>query len=217
MTIWLLFILLSQLSAQEATEGRFVIARLKYSGGGDWYNDPSIIPNLLQFLRENTTVPAAKDEIRISLMDEELFSVPFLFMTGHGRVAFSDQEVERLRKYLTSGGFLYADDDYGMDDSFRREMARVFPDKEMVELPFSHEIYHCHFQFPTGLPKIHEHDSKPPKGYAYFHEGRMVVFYTYESNISDGWADADVHGDPFEVREQALQMGTNIVIYALTQ
>ncbi len=194
----------------------FTVARLRYSGGGDWYNDPSAIPNLLRFMGEQTNVPVAKDQVVVSLMDEKLFSYPVLFLTGHGRISFSPQEVERLRTYLTRGGFLYADDDYGLDTFFRAEMAKVFPDKGFVELPFAHELYHIHFDFAQGLPKIHEHDGKPPQGFALFHEGRMVVFYTYETNISDGWADPEVHGDPPEKRLEALQMGTNIMIYALT-
>lgn len=206
------------LAAQSGdASSRFVVARLKYAGGGDWYNDPSIIPNLQRFLRENTSIDAAEDEARVSLMDDNLFSYPLLFMTGHGRIAFSDKEAERLSAYLLGGGFLLADDDYGMDAYFRREMARVFPDKQMVELPFSHDLFHCHFDFLNGLPKIHEHDGGPPQGYAYFHEGRMVAFYAFNTNISDGWADPEVHGDPQETRDKALQIGANIIIYALTR
>ncbi len=214
-----MLLLFSELVAAQTQEAsaKLTIARLKYSGGGDWYNDPSIIPNLQRFLREQTSVPTGKDEARISLLDDELFSYPILFITGHGRIFFTEREADRLRRYLISGGFLLADDDYGMDESFRREMAKVFPDKEMVEVPFSHPIFHCRFDFPQGPPKIHEHDGGPPKGYAYFHEGRMVVFYSFNTNISDGWADSEVHGDPPEVREQALRMGANIVIFALTQ
>jgi hypothetical protein len=206
------------LAAQSGdASSRFTMARLKYAGGGDWYNDPSIIPNRQRFLRENTTIDAANDEDRVSLMGDDLFSYPVLFMTGHGRIAFSEKEAERLRTYLFGGGFLLADDDYGMDAYFRREMAKVFPDKEMVELPFSHDVFHCHFDFPNGLPKIHEHDGGPPHGYAYFHEGRMIAFYAFNTNISDGWADPDVHGDPQERRDKALQIGANIIIYALTR
>lgn len=157
-----------------------------------------------------------RDEKKVQIMDEDLFSLPALFITGHGKIQFSDEEADRLRKYLTNGGFLYADDDYGMDKFFRQQMKKVFPDKKMVELPASHLIYHCHFNFPTGLPKIHEHDPGPGHGYAIFHEGRMVVYYTFNTNISDGWVDPRVHGDPPEVRQQALQMGTNIMVYALT-
>lgn len=194
----------------------FVLARLKYFGGGDWYNDPSIIPNLLAFLSDNTNIDAGENEVVVEIMDEALFAHPVLFMTGHGRVSFSENEVRRLREYLTHGGFLYADDDYGMDESFRKEIKKVFPEQELVELPFSHEIYHNHFDFPNGPPKIHEHDGGPPHAYGIFHEGRMVVYYTFNTNISDGWADPDVHGDPPEVRQKALHMGTNIIVYALT-
>ncbi len=199
-----------------AQPGDFTIARLRYSGGGDWYNDPSAIPNLLQFIEEHTNVAVQNAQKITSALDEELFSYPLLFMTGHGRIALSDEEISRLRLYLTSGGFLYADDDYGMDEYFRALMQKIFPDKELVELPFSHEMYSCHFAFANGPPKIHEHDGKPPQGFGVFHEGRLVVYYTYETNISDGWASPEVHGDPPEKRLESLKMGTNIVIYMLT-
>ncbi|MBN1155078.1 DUF4159 domain-containing protein [candidate division KSB1 bacterium] len=197
------------------SQGKFTIARLKYRGGGDWYNDPSAISNLLKFIREETLIDAADDEVKINLLSEDLYAYPLLFMTGHGKIIFSNVEVERLRHFLTNGGFLYADDDYGMDSSFRNEMKKVFPDKEFIELPFSHEIYHSHYEFESGLPKIHEHDGEPPHGYGMFHEGRLVVFYTYSSNISDGWPESRVHGNPENVRIQALKMGVNIVVYVL--
>ncbi len=193
----------------------FTIARLKYDGGGDWYNDPSIIPNILDYLQKNTNILTADDEVKISIMDENLFSYPFLFLTGHGNMSFSEKEARRLRNYLTSGGFLYADDDYGLDKHFRREMNKVFPDKKLLAVPFDHPIYSIHFNFSQGLPKIHEHDGEPPQGFAYFHNGRMVVFYSYSSNISDGWADPEVYDNPHSVREKALRMGSNIVVYAL--
>lgn len=208
----------SYLSAQvDHPTAAFIIARLKYAGGGDWYNDPSVIPNLLSFLREYTTMYVASDEVRVAIEDKDLFSYPFLYLTGHGNITFSDQEAARLRRYLEHGGFLYADDDYGMDVSFRREMKKVFPDKEWVELPFDYGLFHCHFEFPEGLPKIHEHDGGPPQAFGMFHEGRLVVLYTFETNISDGWASPEVHGDPPEIREAALKMGTNIVVWVLTQ
>ena len=194
----------------------FAIARIKYFGGGDWYNDPSAIPNMLEFLKRQTTILTAEDEAKVEILDQELFSYPVLFMTGHGRISFSIEEAKRLRKYLTNGGFLYADDDYGMDKYFRSMMKKVFPDKDLVELPFSHSIYNCRFSFSNGLPKIHEHDGGPPHGYAIFHEGRMVVFYSFNTNISDGWADPEVHKDPQQVRIKALKMGVNIIVYALT-
>jgi hypothetical protein len=192
------------------------IARLKYAGGGDWYNDPSMIPNLCAEINTRTSIEAASDQAVVAISDDELFRYPFLFMTGHGNISFSDLEVERLRSYLTNGGFLYCDDDYGIDEHFRREMGKTFPEKEFVEVPYNHEIYHIFYDFPDGLPKIHKHDGKPPKGYGLFHEERMVVYYTYETNISDGWADPEVHNDPPEKREAAFRMGVNIVMYALT-
>lgn len=197
-------------------QGAFTLARVKYGGGGDWYNDPSVIPNLLRFLADNTNILVGSDQEVVELAGEDLFSYPMLYLTGHGNIVFSEEEVRRLRRYLTEGGFLYADDDYGMDKAFRREIRKVFPDRKLVELPLSHPIYHAHFSFPNGLPKIHEHDGKPPQGFGIFHRGRLVVYYTYETNISDGWADPDVHNDPPEVRRKALEMGTNIVVYALS-
>ncbi|OQX87462.1 hypothetical protein B6D60_03810 [candidate division KSB1 bacterium 4484_87] len=215
--LFLLFVSTQNVFAQlSEPSSKFTIARLKYRGGGDWYNDPSAIPNLLQFLKQHTNLQVAEDEQRVGIMDQELFSFPVIFMTGHGRIEFSDEEASRLRNYLEHGGFLYADDDYGMDKFFRTQIKKVFPDKKLVELPFSHPIYHSHFQFGSGLPKIHEHDGGPPHGYAIFHQGRMVVFYSFNTNISDGWVDPEVHGDPEDVRREAFKMGTNIIVYALT-
>lgn len=197
--------------------GKFTIARLKYDGGGDWYSDPSSIPNLLTFVAENTPVDVSSEEYRVSVMDKELFSYPYLYMTGHGNVRFNDEEVLRLRQYLMAGGFIHADDNYGMDKSFRREMKRLFPDNELVELPFDHPIYHCFYDFPNGLPKIHEHDGKPARGLGIFYHERLVVFYTYESDLGDGWEDHEVHNDPPEKHIAALKMGANIIIYSLNQ
>ena len=203
------------ISGESEAQDKFTIARLKYRGGGDWYNDPSAIPNLLKFIGQETLIEVDEDERKVSLLSEDLYSHPLLFMTGHGKIVFSQEEVKRLRHFLTHGGFLYADDDYGMDTFFRAEIKKVFPDKELVELPFSHEIYHSHFDFKSGLPKIHEHDGEPPRGYGIFHESRLVVFYTYSSNISDGWPESRVHGNPEHVRTMALKMGVNIVVYVL--
>lgn len=194
----------------------FTIARLKYGGGGDWYSNPSSLPNLLREIRQRTTIHTKEDEARVSIMDEDLFNYPFLYMNGHGNVKLTPEEVDRLRQYLTNGGFLHADDNYGMDESFRREIKRVFPDKTLVELPFNHPIYHSFYDFPNGLPKIHEHDNKPAQGFGIFHEGELVLFYSYESDLGDGWEDPDVHNDPPEKRESALQMGINVIVYALT-
>lgn len=203
-------------SQTKVPKSEFVLARLKYHGGGDWYNDPSIIPNLLNFLADNTNIDVGRSEEVVEIMDDDLFSYPIIFMTGHGKITFSKEEVARLRYYLTHGGFLYADDDYGMDKSFRKEIKKVFPNQELLEIPFSHDIYHSHYDFPNGLPKIHEHYGGPPHGYGIFYEGRLVVFYSFNTNISDGWADPNVHGDPPEVRQKAFEMGTNIIVYALT-
>ena len=194
----------------------FTIARLQYGGGGDWYSDPSSLPNLLRFIREQTRIDAAAEEARVRVMDEELFSYPYIYMTGHGNVSFSPEEVVRLRHYLESGGFLHADDNYGMDQSFRREMAKVFPKKRFVELPPTHGIFHSHFDFPDGLPKIHEHDGKPAQALGIFVGDRLAVLYTYQSDLGDGWEDPQVHGDPPEKRLAALRMGTNIAVWALT-
>ena len=215
--IWIFLILWCCLWSETGlyAQSGFTIARLKYRGGGDWYNDPSAIPNLLEFMRKETNVNTLKEEIKLDIMSEALFSNPVLFMTGHGKIVFSDEEVERLRLYLTSGGFLYADDDYGMDKYFRDVMKKVFPKNDLIEVPFSHPIYHSHFDFPNGLPKIHEHDGGPPEGYGIFYDGRLVVYYTYNTNISDGWPAAEIHGNSEETRLTALKMGTNIYIYAL--
>nr|BCX00370.1 MAG: hypothetical protein KatS3mg041_0416 [Bacteroidota bacterium] len=206
------------LSAQTsfAQEGGIRLARLKYGGGGDWYNDPSALPNLIRFAREHTLLDLHPRPEVIEASSDNLFSYPWIFMTGHGNIRFSDEEVRRLRLYLENGGFLYADDDYGMDQAFRREIKRIFPDRELVELPFDYGLFHCHFSFPRGVPKIHEHDNKPPQAFGIFHNGRLVVLYTYESNPSDGWADPEVHNDPPEKRLEALRFGVNILVWALS-
>jgi len=195
----------------------FTITRLKYGGGGDWYGDPSSLPNLLAAVNERTTIRAAPREATVEITDPELFNYPYLYMTGHGNVRFTDEEVTILRNYFAGGGFLHADDNYGMDSSFRREMKKVFPDSPLIELPFDHPIYSSFYNFTDGLPKIHEHDGKPAQGFGIFYDNRLVVFYTYESDLGDGWEDPDVHNDPPEKRETALQMGINIIVYSLTQ
>jgi hypothetical protein len=207
----------SSLLSQHISESSgLTLARVKYGGGGDWYNDPSAIPNLSRFLKQHTNIDILEEEVKISLIDEKLFSFPILFLTGHGRIILTDRETERLRTYLLGGGFLYADDDYGMNTHFRAVMKKVFPGRRFEELPFSHGIYHTHFSFPNGLPKTHEHDNNPPQGFGMFDDsGRLMVFYTYETNLSDGWADPQVHNDPPEKREAALKMGVNIIIWAL--
>ncbi len=198
------------------SNGGFTIARLKYGGGGDWYGNQSSVNNLLEYISQHTDIAVNLREARVEASEDDLFSYPYIFMTGHGNVRFTESEVLRLRKYLTNGGFLHVDDNYGMDMFLRREMKKVLPDNEWVELPFSHDIYHSHFDFQNGLPKIHEHDGGPGRGLALFHQGRMVVFYSVNTDLSDGWEDSDVHKDPPQVREAALRMGVNIVVYVLT-
>lgn len=201
-------------SAQE--EGIIRVAAVKYGGGGDWYQAQSPLPNLLQFVRRNTLIDVAEEPDVVELTSENLFRYPFIVISGHGNVVFSEVEVERLRTYLQRGGFLYIDDDYGIDQYIRRELQKVIPEEEFVELPFNHPIYQQHFNFPNGLPKIHEHDNEPPQGLGIFIDGRLAVYYTYETNISDGWESPEVHDVPENLREQAFQMGTNILIYALS-
>ncbi len=195
----------------------FTIARLQYNGGGDWYSDPSSLPNLLRFINEHTQIDAAGEEARVEIMDEELYSYPYLYMTGHGNIAFSTEETTRLRHYLESGGFLHADDNYGLDQSFRREMRKVFPNAEWVDLPPDHPLFHCHFKLPEGLPKVHEHDGKRPQALGLFIAKRLAVLYTYEADLGDGWEDPHVHNDPDPKRLAALKMGANIAVWALSR
>ncbi|UCF07094.1 MAG: DUF4159 domain-containing protein [bacterium] len=195
---------------------RVSIARIKYGGGGDWYSDPSSLPNLLREFAKRTGIPTARNEGVIEIGDPDLFSHPFLYMTGHGNVRLTNEELLRLRRHLLAGGFLYADDNYGMDESFRRMAAELFPEKRLVLLPLDHPIYHCFYDL-QGPPKIHEHDGKQPQGFGIFNGDRLMVFYTYESDVGDGLEDPDVHGDPPEKREQAFRMAVNILYYALTR
>ena len=204
-------------SSGSPSSSSFVIARLKYSGGGDWYNDQSSEVNMLEYLRKHTTINVRPTFEYVDLASDNIFNYPLLFLTGHGNVNFSESDAKRLRSYLDNGGFLYIDDDYGLDTAIRREMKKVFPDQEFRELPFNHPIYNCFFTFEHGLPKIHEHDNKPPRGFGlHTDKKRLCVFYTTETNPSDGWADATVHNNPPEKREQAFKIGTNIIVYALT-
>tara|TARA_R110000868_G_scaffold304437_16_gene565233 strand:- start:1796 stop:2467 length:672 start_codon:yes stop_codon:yes gene_type:complete len=212
--ILLLLLISTPMIAQES--GAFEIARVKYRGGGDWYNDPSSLKNLIAFTNKEIPItidPVFKD---IALGSTEIHSYPFLFLTGHGTITANNTEVRNLRNYLENGGFLYVDDDYGLDEYIRSLLSEVFPDEELLELPFNHPIYNQAFEFKSGLPKIHEHDNGNPQGFGLFRNGKLVVFYTYESNLADGWADPEVHNDPPEVRQNALKMGANILVYALT-
>ena len=207
-TILLVFFMISiTLSAQE-------LAVLQYSGGGDWYSNPTALPNLIQFCNEhiNTTLDERTDNVSPDSVD--LYNYPFVHMTGHGNVFFTGEEAENLRNYLLSGGFLHIDDNYGMDQYLRKELAKIFPNQELEELSVDHPLFSNHFKFPSGLPKIHEHDNSRPQAFGITLEGRLVLLYTFESDLGDGWENPEIHNDPEEVRLKALRMGANIVKYA---
>ena len=193
------------------------IAQLQYDGGGDWYANATGLPNLLKAIRARTGLPVAERPGTMRLTDPSLWTQPYLYVTGHGTIHFSDEEVAILRRYLEGGGFLHADDNYGMDPSFRREIAKVFPGSQLTELPPDHPVFHAFYDFPQGLPKIHLHDGKAPQAFGLFHRGRLVVFYSYESDLGNGWEDAEVHEVSRELREQALRMGVNLFVYAMAQ
>jgi len=215
-----LFLLLSTAAGAQAPRAAgdaalLTIGRLQYDGGGDWYANPSSLPNLLRAIAERTGMRTAARERVVQLTSDELWDVPYLYLTGHGNIRFSDAELEALRRYLRQGGFLHADDNYGLDTSIRRELARLFPGQELVEVPLDHPIYNLVYRFPRGIPKIHEHDGKPAQGFGLFLDGRLVVFYSYETDLGDGWEDPEVHKDPAEKREEALRMGVNLFAYAV--
>jgi len=195
----------------------FSIARIQYGGGGDWYCDPSSLPNFLNYLSKHTPLSVNPEEIRIKLTDDNANQYPYLYLTGHGNIKFNDNEIIALRSILLNGGFLHVDDNYGIDIAFRREIKIVFPDKDLIHLPNDHPIFNSFFRFPEGLPKVHEHDNNPAQAYGLFDKDRMILLYTYESDLGDGWEDASVHQDPWIIRESALKMGVNIVYFVLTQ
>lgn len=205
------------LAATLSVEGQQLkIAKLKYSGGGDWYANKTALPNLIDFCNRNLRTDLYKEEDIVEVGSPDLFLYPFVYMTGHGNITFSDAEALNLRRYLTSGGFLHIDDNYGLDPFIRLEMKKVFPNAEFVELPFDHPIYHQRYNFENGLPKIHEHDGKPPQGFGLLVDGRLVCFYSSESDLGNGWEDQIIYNDPEEKRQQALRMGANIIAYVFT-
>ena len=207
--LFLVVMLLPAISAGQELR----IGLMKYDGGGDWYADPTALPNLISFCNDELNMTLHPDYDVVEPSGKDIFNYPFIHLTGHGNVYFSEYEAENIRNYLLAGGFLHIDDNYGLDKHIRREMEKVFPDKEFVELPHEHAIYNQAFVFEDGLPKIHEHDGKPPQGFAIVHEGRVVVYYTYETDLSDGWEDPSVHNNPPAVRQKALKMGANIIQY----
>lgn len=196
------------------TSQNLSIARLKYSGGGDWYSSRTALPNLAQFCNENIGASLSTKEAIVEVGSADLFKYPFVFLTGHGNVIFSDFEAVQLRQYLESGGFLHICDNYGMNDYIRREMKKVFPKQEFKLVPFSHTIYQNSYQFPTGLTKVHKHNDQPPQGFGIFIEGRLVCFYDYECDLGNGWEDQEVYNDPESIRLQALKMGANLIQFA---
>ncbi len=196
--------------------GSVQIALLKYNGGGDWYANPTSLPNLISFCNKNLNTAINPDPVTIEAGSQEIFNFPFVHMTGHGNVIFSTQEARNLRDYLIAGGFLHIDDNYGMDKFIRPQMKKVFPELDFIELPFDHPIYHQKFDFKNGPPKVHEHDGKAPQGFGLIYEGRLIVYYTYEVDLGDGWEDWDVHKDSEETRTKALKMGANMLQYVFT-
>lgn len=192
------------------------VAILQYNGGGDWYANPTAIPNLVDFTNKNIKTNMSKNPQTVAVNSNDIYNFPILFMTGHGNVYFTDEEASNLRNYLISGGFLHISDNYGLDKFIRRELKKLFPNSEFKEIPSNHAIYNQTFKFPNGIPKVHEHNKKSAQGFGLFHEGRLVVFYDYETDLSDGWEDGLVHNNPIEVREKALKMGSNIIEYAFT-
>jgi hypothetical protein len=199
-----------------SAQGSFQIALLKYNGGGDWYaNLETSIPNLIEFCNKNINTNIQKQQAIVEVGSEEIFNYPFVHMTGHGNIIFSEAEAQNLRNYLLSGGFLHIDDNYGLDQFMRPQMKKVFPELDFIEIPFNHPIYHQSFDFPNGLPKIHEHDQKPPQGFGLIFEGRLVCFYSFECDLGDGWEDTSIHNDSDGTRKKALQMGANLIQYSL--
>lgn len=210
-----LLLFLSMLPAQ-AQAPAYKIAKLKYGGGGDWYANKTSLPNLIKFCNQNLRTNIFPEDDIVEAGSAELFSYPFVHMTGHGNVLFTEAEAQNLRRFMQGGGFLHIDDNYGLDKFIRREMKKVFPELSFVELPFNHPIYHGRFNFPNGLPKVHEHDGKTPQGFGLIYQGRLVCFYSFECDLGNGWEDQAVYNDPEEVRQQALRMGANLITYATT-
>jgi len=216
-TFKLFFLLFILLTGTSSTPPSYHIALLKYSGGGDWYANPTSLTNLVKFANRNMGTNISEDIATVDVGSPEIMNYPFIHMTGHGNVVFSDQEAQNLREYLMAGGFLHIDDNYGLDQYIRPQLKKVFPELDLVELPFDHPIYHQKYDFSNGLPKIHEHDGKPPQGFGLMWQGRLVCFYTYESDLGDGWEDQEVHKDSEPTRLKALQMGANILDYVFTE
>ncbi|MCB0497929.1 MAG: DUF4159 domain-containing protein [Cyclobacteriaceae bacterium] len=205
------------LSTPGQAQSPLKIAKLQYHGGGDWYANKTALPNLINFCNKNLHTQINPEDDVVDVGSEFLFTYPYVYMTGHGNVVFSDEEAENLRNYLIAGGFLHIDDNYGLDKFIRLEMKKVFPELDFVEIPFNHPIYHQKYEFTNGLPKIHEHDGKPAQGFGLIYHGRLVCFYDYQCDLGNGWEDQFIYNDPEELRQKALQMGANIISFCFTQ
>jgi len=217
--IFLIILLGLNISSEEvlAPSGAFSISRIHYSGGGDWYSDKSSIPNLLKFVSDNTDIITEEEERVVKIGEDEFYANSYFYITGHGNIKLSKEEMIILRQHLIDGAFLHADDNYGMDKPFRKLISNIFPDKELIEIPSNHELFNIYYKFPNGLPKIHEHDNQRPQALGIFHENRLLLLYTFESDLGDGWENVKVHNNPENLRKEALKMGTNIIIYSLAQ
>jgi len=216
LALFLFFSFLLSISFQVEAQYAFKIAKVRYQGGGDWYANKTALPNLIKFCNQELKMNIDPEDQVVDVGSVEIYNYPYVYLTGHGNVLFSNAEALNLRNYLLSGGFLHIDDNYGLDVFIRREMKKVFPELSFVEIPFNHPIYKQKFSFPDGTPKIHEHDSKPPQGFGLFFEGRLVCYYSYESDLGNGWEDQSVHDVPEEIRLNALKMGANLLMFSTT-
>lgn len=210
------FVVLALVTTSIHAQEELKIAKLKYAGGGDWYANKTALPNLIAFCNQNIGTEIAREEDIVEVGSTDIFLYPYVYLTGHGNVVFNESEAENLRNYLLSGGFLHIDDNYGLDQFIRLEMKKVFPNIEFRDIPFDHPIYHQRYSFQNGVPKIHEHDGKPAQGLGLFYEGRLICFYSYESDLGNGWEDQNIHNDPEKKRQQALEMGANLISYSFT-
>lgn len=215
--VFTLTLLVSSIILSQAQNNSLKIALLKYNGGGDWYSVVDALENLVKFTNQNLNTGFSVDYATVDVGSAEVFNYPLLFLTGHGNIILSDQEAENLRNYMLAGGFLFIDDDFGIDPFIRPVLKKIFPQSDLKEVPFNHPIYHQKYDFPRGLPKVHKHNDKPTQGFGIFNQGRMVCFYSFESNISDGWESPEVHKDDPAIRQAALKMGANIIQFAFTQ
>jgi hypothetical protein len=214
--VLVLFVLLSPITFSAYGQNSVKIAKLKYNGGGDWYANKTALPNLIKFCNDELNTSIGPEEDVVEVGSKELYLYPYIYMTGHGNVVFSESEASNLRNYLSGGGFLHIDDNYGLDKYIRIELKKVFPELELIEIPYDHPVYHQKFNYPKGLPKIHEHDGKPAQGFGLIYEGRLVVFYSYECDLGNGWEDIRIHSTPEAKHRQALEMGANLISYSFT-